>query len=86
MEATCHVRGCSALVVDYCVRCLEVDVLSAPAASVLFPLCMARTLGRRAVISFHKEIFIVSRGKTELTIGKPKVNSTFVPSQIHVLF
>ena len=81
MEATCHVRGCPALVVDYCVRCLEVDVLSAPAASVLFPFCMAR-----AVMSFHKEIFIVSRGKTELTIGKPKVNSKFVPSQIHVLF
>ena len=48
----------------------------APDASVLSLLCVSRTLSRRAAFSSDEEICIFSWDKTELTMGKPEVNST----------
>ena len=44
----------------------------------------ARALSRRAAFSFHVDTCIFPRDKTVLTMGKPEVNPTFIPSLIHV--
>jgi hypothetical protein len=41
-------------------------------------------LSRRAAFSFHVDTCIFPRDKTGLTMGKPEVNLTFIPSLIHV--
>ena len=43
----------------------------------------ARALNRRAAFSFHVDTCIFPRDKTGLTMGKPEVNLTFIPSLIH---
>ena len=48
----------------------------APDASVLSLLYVSRTLSRRAAFSSDEEICIFSWDKTELTMGKPEVNSS----------
>ena len=55
----------------------KVEVLS------LF-VCVARALNRCAAFSFHVDTCIFPRDKTGLTMGKPAVNPTFIPSLIHV--
>ena len=76
MDASCRARDCSALV-ELLRQVSGVDLFGAPDALVLSPFRMARALGMRAALSFHEEICIISRDKTELTMGKPEVNSTF---------
>ena len=47
-------------------------------------VCVARALNRRAAFLFHVDLSIFPRDKTGLTMGKPEVNPTFIPSRIHV--
>ena len=54
------------------------------ARSVCARAVCARTLNRRAAVLFHVDTCIFSRDKTGLTMGKPEVNFTFIPSLIQV--
>ena len=55
----------------------------APNVGVLSLFCVARVL---AALSFHLNYSIFSQDKTRLTMGKPEVNPTFIPSRIHVVY